>query len=269
MNAGETFLNLKMVSTTPPSAQFVNPSEPGDFQFINSDLAFTGSYVVQGNFNGIQIWDISQPSHPTLVDGLRLSRRRRATCRSTGTCCSCRSRRTSGRLDCGAQGVHDTVSTERMRGIRIFDISDIAHPEVVANVQTCRGSHTHTVVTDPKDTDERLRLRLGLGAGAARRTSWPDARRCAPDQDPNSELFRIEVIQVPLAHPEQARVVSKPAILDGLASPPSHGEAPEDIAAAARIADSARATGGVRRQGVRHRAGGAAAVHRPDARQRS
>ena len=59
----------------------------------------------------------------------------------------------SARLDCGAEGVQDTVSTDRLRGIRIFDITDIAHPENVGNVQTCRGSHTHTVLVDPKDTE--------------------------------------------------------------------------------------------------------------------
>ena len=95
---------------------------------------------------------------------------------------------TSGRLDCGAQGVPDTVSTERIRGVRIFDISDIAHPKYVANVQTCRGSHTHTVVTDPHDTANvyvyisgtaPVRSPNELAGCSRRRPSAIPTRRCS------------------------------------------------------------------------------------------
>ena len=68
----------------------------------------------------------------------------------------------NGRIDCKPGGVPDTVSKERMRGVRIFDICDIRNPKLVANVQTCRGSHTHTVLEDPKRQRERLHLRLRL-----------------------------------------------------------------------------------------------------------
>ena len=126
----------------------------------------------------------------------------------------------------------DTVSKDRLRGIRIFDISDITHPRNVGNVQTCRGSHTHTVLVDPKDHGQRLRLHLRLGAGPlAERAARLRRARC-PTQDPNSALFRIEVIKVPLAHPEQAAIVSSPRIFNDLAAPATHGEAPEDSARA-------------------------------------
>ena len=59
----------------------------------------------------------------------------------------------NGRIDCMPGGVRDTVSALRMRGVRVFDISDIKEPKLVANVQTCRGSHTHTVLEDPKDKE--------------------------------------------------------------------------------------------------------------------
>src|SRR5690349_25162512 len=65
-----------------------------------------------------------------------------------------------------------------------------------------------------------------------------------PEKDPNSELFRIEVIQVPLAHPEQAKVVSKPDILAGLKEAGSHPEAAVDLARQQARVDSARAAGG-------------------------
>ncbi len=241
MNAATALWNLELVSTTPPSAQFINSSDPGDFQYINSDLAFEGNDVIQGNFNGFQIWDITRPNQPTLVAGYvcpgaqnDVSVYRHLLFVSVEAL--------SGRLDCGAQGVQDTVSAERMRGIRIFDISDIAHPRVVTDVQTCRGSHTHTLVTSPSDTAD-VYLYVSGSAPVRSPSELAGCSALQPDRDPNSELFRIEVIQVPLAHPEQAHVVSKPAILSGLSHAPTHGEAPEDIAAAHRMADSARARG--------------------------
>ena len=242
MNAAEATWNLKLVSTTPPPAQFINPNQPGDFGFINSDLAFTGKYVVQGNFNGIQAWDISQPAHPTLVTSLvcpgaqnDVSVYRNLLFVSVES--------NAGRVDCGGQGVKDSVSADRMRGVRIFDISDIAHPRLVNNVQTCRGSHTHTVVTSPTDTADVF-IYVSGSAPVRSPTELAGCSALRPDQNPNGEQFRIEVIRVPLAHPEQAVVVDKPEILGGLTHAATHGETPEDRAAGERLADSARAHGG-------------------------
>src|SRR5437870_7810940 len=150
---------------------------------------------------------------------------------------------TRGPLDCGAQGVSDTVSAETFRGIRILDMTDIDHPKQVADVQTCRGSHTHTLVTDPNDP-ANVYIYVSGTAPVRSPTELTGCSDLAPSKDPNSEWFRIEVIQVPVAHPEQAHVVSKPAILADLAAPESHGEAAEDIAAAAKAAADARARGG-------------------------
>ncbi len=241
MNAAEAAWNLRLVSTTTPPAEFT-PSTPGDFRFINSDLAFTGRYVIQGNFHGLQVWDISRPNHPTLVTSY--------VCPDAQNDVSVyrnllfvSGEDFNGRLDCGTQGVPDSVSKDRLRGIRIFDISDIAHPKPVADVQTCRGSHTHTVVIDPSDTAD-VYIYVSGTAPVRSPNELAGCSGLTPDKDPNSELFRIEVIQVPLAHPEQARVVSKPAILADLTAPEEHGEAPEDIAAAAKAAAEARAKGG-------------------------
>src|SRR2546426_2987 len=216
---------------------------PGAFGFLNSDLAFTGHYVIQGNFHGLQVWDIAQPSHPTLVtsyvcpDAQNDVSVYRNLLFTSGE-------DFNGRLDCGTQGVPDSVSKDRMRGIRIFDISDIAHPKPITSVQTCRGSHTHTVVTDPNDS-ANIYIYVSGSAPVRSPNELAGCSDLTPDKDPNSERFRIEVIQVPLAHPEQAHVVSKPAILADLAARESHGDAPEDIAAAAKAAADARAKGGV------------------------
>jgi hypothetical protein len=241
MNAEEAAWNLQVVSETPPSAQFINRSDPGDFRFINSDLSFWGHYVIQGNFSGYQVWDIAQPSHPTLYTAY--------VCPGAQSDVSVfrnlmfvSGEALNGRLDCGTQGVPDTVSQDRLRGIRIFDITDFAHPRYIANVQTCRGSHTHTVVTQPGDT-ANVYIYISGTAPVRSPRELPGCSRAMPDEDPNSALFRIEVIQVPLAAPEQARIVSSPRIFGGLTEPATHPEAPEDIAAAAKEAAEARAKG--------------------------
>ncbi|MDQ3698425.1 MAG: hypothetical protein M3373_10455 [Gemmatimonadota bacterium] len=232
MDAGEAVWNLRVVSKTPPSESFINQSTPGDRRLTNSDLAFVGNYVIQGNYSGYQVWDISNASNPTLKTAY--------VCPGSQSDVSVyrnlmfvSGEATSGRLDCGLQGVPDSVSHDRLRGIRIFDITDIARPKYVTNVQTCRGSHTHTVVTDSND-DANVYIYV---SGSAPVRSHDELAGCsgAPlDQDPNTALFRIEVIRVPLAAPEQARIVSSPRIFTDLAAPPRHAGSRADSAARAR-----------------------------------
>jgi hypothetical protein len=234
MDAAEAAWNLRVTSKSPPTGPFVGST--------NSDLAFTGKYAIQGNYNGFQVWDISNPSRPTLAKGY--------FCPASQSDVSVyknllfvSGESNSGRLDCGGQGVKDTVSHDRLRGIRIFDITDITNPKYIANVQTCRGSHTHTVLFDPKDP-ENVYVYVSGSAGVRSPSELPGCVSAAPDKDPNSALFRIEVIKVPLAHPEQAAIVSSPRIFNDLTAPKVHAEAPEDIVAAAKAAAEARARGG-------------------------
>ena len=234
MNAAQAAWNIRLVSTTPPSPDFINRSTPGDFQFINSDLSFTGPYVFQGNFSGVQVWDISNPRSPRLHKAF--------VCPGSQSDVSVyrnllfvSGEALNGRTDCGTQGVTDTVSHERLRGIRIFDITDVANPRHVTDVQTCRGSHTHTVVTSPTDADN-VYIYVSGSAPVRSPNELAGCSAAPPDSNPNSALFRIEVIQVPLAHPEQARIVSSPRIFNDLTQAPSHGETPEDVAAAAKAA---------------------------------
>src|SRR5207245_496219 len=114
--------------------------------------------------------------------------------------------------------------------------TNIATLRHLTDVQTCRGSHTHTVVTQPNDTDN---VYIYVSGSAPVRSS-NELAGCAVgsvDSTPSTALFRIEVIQVPLAHPEQAHIVSSPRIFQDLVAPPRHGEAPEDIAALKREID--------------------------------
>ena len=232
-DAGQALWNMKQVSFTPPSEQFVHG--------VNSDLAFTGHYVIQGNFNGFQVWDITDPGKPVLTKGFY--------CPVSQSDVSVyknllfvSAEGLEGRLDCGGAGVKDTVSSERVRGLRIFDITDITNPKYIANVQTCRGSHTHTVLADPKDPDN-VYVYISGSAPVRSPNELAGCSNGKPADDPNTALFRIEVIKVPLAHPEQAAIVSSPRIFNDLVAPARHGETKQDVEKAAKIAADARAKG--------------------------
>jgi hypothetical protein len=233
-DAQEAVWNLKVVSETRPSERFIDG--------VNSDIAFTGHYAIQGSFNGFQVWDISNPGKPALKTAYfcPASQSDVSTYRNL---LFVSGESTSGRLDCSGEGVKDTVSKIRLRGIRIFDISDISNPKYIANVQTCRGSHTHSVLVDPKDRNN-VYVYISGSAGVRSPSELPGCVSATPADDPNSALFRIEVIKVPLAHPELAAIVSSPRIFNDLVKPARHGETPEDIAAAAKAAAEARAAGG-------------------------
>ena len=209
---------------------FFDPAAPfGGNGTGNSDLAFRGNLVFQGNYSGFQIWDVSNPRGPTLRTSI--------TCPGNqgdpsvfGNLLFISIQATSGRLDCGPQGVTDTVSAERFRGVRIYDISDLDHPKAVAAVQTCRGSHTHTLVTDPNDQANIYVYVQGTSVVRSAK-ELAGCSGLAPDQDPNTSLFQIEVIRVPLAAPQDARIVSTPRIfadakgsIAGLAKAGNSGE---------------------------------------------
>src|SRR6185436_12493985 len=118
----------------------------------------------------------------------------------------------------------------------------ITNVKYIGNVQTCRGSHTHTVVEDPRDP-ANVYVYISGSAGVRSPSELPGCSRLQPSEDPNSALFRIEVIKVPLAHPEQAAIVSSPRIFNDLAAPPVHSQAPEDSIAAVRALADAKAHG--------------------------
>ena len=212
-DAEEAIWNLNMVATVPPSENFVGVT--------NSDLAFKENYVFQGNYNGIQIWDVSDPSTPILA--------KEYVCPASQSDVSVyenllfvSGEGLGGRLDCGDQGVEESVSPDRLRGIRIFDITDVLDPQYIHNVQTCRGSHTHSLLKDPGD-DENVYVYVSGSAPVRPADELPGCSGMSPSEDPESALFRIEVIKVPLSDPTQAAIVSSPRIFEDLTAPPVHG----------------------------------------------
>jgi hypothetical protein len=232
--AAEASWNMRLIATRPA---------PGDFLGVtNSDLAFLGNYVLQGNYNGVIVWDVTDPTRPTLVKGY-LCPASQSDVSVYRNLMFVSGEGTGGRLDCGTQGVPEPVSADRLRGIRIFDITDIRNAQYIANVQTCRGSHTHTVVTQPNDPNN-VYVYVSGSSQVRSAEELPGCSGLAPDEDPNSALFRIEVIRVPLANPRMASIVSSPRIFNDLTAAPGHGASPVDAAAQAAAAAAGRGGGG-------------------------
>jgi hypothetical protein len=187
------------------------PEKPSTaLDFGNSDVAFQGPHVFVGNFSGFNIYDIQDARNPRLITSV-VCPGGQGDVSVHGTLLFMSVEQTRGRLDCGTQGVQAPVSKERFRGIRIFDIRDLKKPKQVAAVQTCRGSHTHTLLVDPDDTANVYIY--GSGTGNVR--SAEELAGCSgskPEEDPNTALFSIDVIQVPLDAPAKARIVARPRI---------------------------------------------------------
>ena len=229
-DAGSAGWNLEHVAHLPRPEGFVNPANAGDFLYMNSDIAFQGTTLFMGNFQGVQIYDIAAPANPRLRATLRCPGGQ-GDVSVMGNLLFMSVEMPNGRVDCGLEGAWDAVSAERFRGVRIFDISDVERPRQVGAVQTCRGSHTHTLVPDVSDPS-RVFVYV---AGTSMVRSAEELAGCsggAPAEDPETARFRIEVIEVPLARPQDARIVSAPRIfadpatgrVDGLWPGGAHGE---------------------------------------------
>ena len=182
----------------------------GGLNFVNSDLAFSGRHLFIGNFNGFNIYDLENPKKPKLLVSI-VCPGGQGDLSVHGNLLIMSVEQTRGRIDCGTEGIEAAVSPARFRGVRVFDITNVKKPKQVAAVQTCRGSHTHTLVANPND---KANLYV-YGSGTATVRSADELAGCSgaePKDDPNTALFSIDVIQIPIANPERARIVSRPRI---------------------------------------------------------
>jgi hypothetical protein len=221
-DAGVAAWNMRLISNSPASEGFSGRGATG------SDLAFTSHYAIQGNYRGFQIWDIANPAKPSLVVGF-LCPASQGDPTIYGHLLFISGESQGSRNDCGTTNITDTVSMDRFRGIRVVDIADMAHPKLVTNIQTCRGSHTNTLVQDPRDKNS-IYIYVS-GYSAVRSASEVPGCMSAPAGDSTSAQFRIEVIRVPLDHPEQAKVVNSPHLLADLSGRTVHAPPPSDTGA--------------------------------------
>ena len=229
-DAGEAARNIELVGHLDKPEGFADPTGAGGLNFANSDLAFRGTHLFLGNFHGFNFYDIEDPRRPQLRVSVPCPGGQ-GDLSVYGNLLFMSVEQTRGRVDCGTQGVPEVASPNRFRGVRIFDISDLKTPKQIAAVQTCRGSHTHTLVVDP---DDKANIYIyGSGTGGVR--SAEELAGCTsgdPKENPDTALFSIDVIQVPLASPQNAKIVNKPRIfadpttgaISGLWQGGTHGE---------------------------------------------
>ncbi len=235
-DAEETILNLRLVAALPRPAGFFDPANPGEvvpeapdadeeeaaeddeesptevaersplLTFANTDMAFFDDVLIAGSYHGFNIYRLGDDGIPGLLSSI-VCPGGQGDVSVVGDLLIMSVQETRSRLDCGLEGVTEDVSPERFRGIRIFDISDLARPRQVGAVQTCRGSHTHSVV----DVDDDRIIVYNSGTSTVRDEEELAGCYDVPG-DARTALFRIDVIKIPIDDPSSAHITSSPAV---------------------------------------------------------
>lgn len=265
-NAGEAVSNLTLVASLPRPPGFFSPDNPADLPppkakkgakpgadfhaarvgkgedpeyserwplllFGQTDMAFRDDTLFVGNFHGFNIYRIDSSGVPSQIGSVVCSGGQ-GDVSVVGNLLISSVEETRSRTDCGSQGISEDISADRFRGIRIFDISDLSRPRQVGQVQTCRGSHTHSVVKGPGN-DGKILVYVS-GTSSVRKAE--ELAGCSALASANSSLFRIDIVEIPVANPAAARIVDSPAIfadprtgdLAGLWRGGNHGEGTQE-----------------------------------------
>ncbi|MGH7480929.1 MAG: LVIVD repeat-containing protein, partial [Longimicrobiales bacterium] len=215
-DAGQAAWNLEPIAHVDRPEGFYDPNALGNILLANSDMAFRDELLFMGSFHGFNIYDISNPRMPRLRTSF-VCPGGQGDLSVYGDLLFMSVEMPNGRVDCGTTPPSEPVSPERFRGVRVFDISDLDEPVQVATVQTCRGSHTHTLVTDPDD-DENVYIYVQGTSSVRPAAELAGCSGLSPEEDPSTALFRIEIIRVPLDSPEDARVINTPRIFADVAT---------------------------------------------------
>jgi uncharacterized protein (DUF305 family) len=260
-DAGQAISNMKVIASLPKPTGFFDPANPAGLpsnpddakakdkkapaakkppsddnerfpllSFANTDMAFSGDVLAVGNYHGFNIYRLASDGAPQLVSST-ICPGGQGDLSIVGHLMIMSVEQTRGRIDCGRQGVRDDVSPERIRGIRIFDNSDLTKPRQVGQVQTCRGSHTHSVVSSDKQSI------IVYVSGTAQVRKAEELAGCVAEAgDMSTALFRIDVVEIPIADPSKARIIDSPAVfadpktgaLAGLWRGGTHGEGTQE-----------------------------------------
>ena len=259
-HAEEAILNLDLVQSLKKPAGFFDPSNPLNerlsnedkedeeekplaersrnsrspmLSFSNTDMAFSGNVMVAGSYHGFNIYNLDNQGHAELVSSV-ICPGGQGDVSIVGNLLIMSVEQNRGRIDCGLQGAGTEPNPERFRGIRIFDISDLKRPQQVGAVQTCRGSHTHSVVSGPDENG----IIIVYNSGTSSVRDQEELESCfeAIPGDNRTALFRIDVIEIPIADPSQAKIVKSPTVfadpetgaLAGLWRGGDHGDDTQD-----------------------------------------
>lgn len=258
-DAGQAISNMRLVASLPKPTGFFDPNNPagtpfpkpvdpkkpkdakkpvggGDddryplLSFANTDMAFSGDLMAVGNYHGFNLYRLAADGTPQLASSV-ICPGGQGDMSIVGHLLIMSVEQNRGRVDCGRQGVAQDVSPERFRGIRIFDISDVTRPRQVGQVQTCRGSHTHSVVSSNNQSI------IVYVSGTAQVRKGEELAGCVGElADPRTALFRIDVVEIPVNNPGQARIIDSPAVfadpksgnLAGLWRGGAHGEGTQE-----------------------------------------
>ena len=259
-HADEAILNLELVASLKKPVGFFDPnnlternaedlSDDSDevkstemasrgrrspmLSFSNTDMAFQNNFLIAGNYHGFNIYDISKKDKPELLVSV-VCPGGQGDISIVGNLLIMSVEETRGRVDCGLEGINSEPNPVRFRGLRIFDISDIKNPQQVGLVQTCRGSHTHSVVN--QRTNEGKILVYNSGTSSVR--DEEELEQCIGNVagDNRTALFRIDIIEIPIENPEDSKIVSSPTVfadeltgaLGGLWTGGDHGDDTQD-----------------------------------------
>ena len=242
-DAGQAIMNMELLASLPKPPGFFDPENPAGLpparidpdsdgsaeedddgqdndenewgerspllSFSNTDMAFSGDKMVTGSYHGFNVYQIQEDGVPKLFSSV-VCPGGQGDVSIVGDLLIMSVEQTRGRVDCGLQGVGEDISPIRFRGIRIFDISDIARPVQVGQVQTCRGSHTHSVVSGPDESG----MIIVYNSGTSSVREGDELEGCVGNLagDERTAMFRIDVIEIPIDDPSKARIVSSPAV---------------------------------------------------------
>ena len=181
--------------------------------FSNTDMAFTKDMLVAGSYHGFNIYRLEEDGFPNLMTSV-VCPGGQGDVSVVGDLLIMSVQDTRGRLDCGLQGVDPEPNEERFRGIRLFDISNPEMPIQVGAVQTCRGSHTHSVVEGP-NSDGKI---IVFNSGTSSIRDQEEMVDCFEDipGDDRTALFRIDVIEIPIDNPSNSKIIDSPTVFADL-----------------------------------------------------
>jgi len=240
-DAGQAIMNMELVATLPKPPGFFDPENPAGLplakpvedsdeskevdeqsvddtewgerspllSFSNTDMAFSGDKLVTGSYHGFNVYELQEDGIPELYSSI-VCPGGQGDVSIVGDLLIMSVEQTRGRVDCGLEGINEDISDDRFRGIRIFDISDLERPRQVGQVQTCRGSHTHSVVSGPGE--DGIIIVYNSGTSSVRKGE--ELEGCFDERpgDDRTALFRIDVIEIPVDDPSRSRIVSSPAV---------------------------------------------------------
>jgi uncharacterized protein (DUF305 family) len=260
--ADEAILNLELVASLKKPTGFFDPENPGSkgiedptkdvdedkeqttlekskslrspiLSFANTDMAFRDDLLVAGNYHGFNMYRIEDDGIPNLISSI-VCPGGQGDVSIVGDLLIMSVEQVRSRIDCGSDGVGRDASSERFRGIRIFDIADLENPRQVGAVQTCRGSHTHSVISGP--TKDGKVIVYNSGTSSVR--DEEEMEQCIGNVpgDNRTALFRIDIIEIPISDPSKSRIVSSPTVfadpetgaLGGLWDGGDHGDDTQD-----------------------------------------